>query len=427
MSKLIRRSFLLNFGPIFSPDTSQKTDCDKDENERYDVSLKDNDKLYFCLAVYFPIILITNFATMFMIKKDKRLHSPQHMIIFVLCLIDFIIGLDIPLLILLHVPETKRIFREEYYLCLIRYTKEGFLICTSLYFHFILCIERFAAINFPFWYHLHKDSKIAAIATIGFTFIYGICIHVVLFIALFDFDETELDLYMRCDFYNGLPQSYSYYVFGSIIVVFVLAILMSMSIVVTLHKKRSTDCCGKSRLSNDENLKISHHSLKTKTTIFLMFLFVVLWMPIPFAFIVKSNQNMYFYDMYVACSAHCAVLNSTLNPFVLAYTRPLYRIHYKYLFTHGIHNWRWLENNIRELEQQEICKNYVRCRRKGLTHTEAMNLKNTFHGYEGDDKMNCNISITKSHHGVVLCYDWRKSDATKTSANCSAVDSQAKI
>ena len=296
--------------------------------------------------LYVPVIVVGSILIMATIYLLKKLHTPHDFVLFAIAVVDLIIGVvTCPLYLLKVFPETADIVGDNRWACILISGVRVIIARVAFDLLTLMCIDRFLMIWKPIWYR-NRVTKRVIIITILSVLVFRV-IELLVFICLNFIYQQDME---------WSPASCKKYIFGPTLfatvgdVLFYVEIVLSCglcikAIIIALrrHNNRAEDYGEYKRVKFNVILMSS-----------LMFLFLILWLPTAIQII--SHYTSYTINTPILNDLSRAIrfINSGLNAFVYAVTRPVYRTSFKCLLTTP--PWEWREKSKSQLRQDMVAK-----------------------------------------------------------------------
>ena len=307
--------------------------------------------------VYYPLIVMTNVAVLFSTINITKLHTPQNMILAFLASIDLLYGhVIIPMDIIITFDA---ITWNSFYKCWFRLSSYQFILSASLSFLLLMTIERFVAVNFVFHYNKITNCRIIASALI-ILIIEIIRGPVVVAIRLRKENETRICTHAS---WSDVVQTLS---FDWMKIALELSIAVVLSIQVAFIAWRQNKRIKKSVANRLDRNRNSQRKETVKITIYLMFVFVIIWfLALGPSFLTSvyhtSNEilgipKIRVFQIYSLFIKHLLSANAFINPLIYALVKPTYKLAYMFLISNKPCNWNELKYIIREEDRRMALK-----------------------------------------------------------------------
>ena len=284
--------------------------------------------------LYVPVIVVGSILIMATIYLLKKLHTPHDFVLFAIAVVDLIIGVvGCPLYLLKVFPETGLKVAAHGWFSLIfgiRFQdKVSFDLLT------LMCIDRFIMIWKPIWYKNHVTKRAIIISMSG-VFVVSAIENIVVVVLNFTASSETL-----------------WYFAILLCLLFCLEIVISCglcikAVIVALsrHSKRKM-----SALPYGEYARVKFNVIIMSS---LVFLFLVLWLPTLISVVawLIDSSFMDIHPIFPDLAFTIRFINSGLNAFVYAATRPIYRTSFKFLLTTP--PWKWRELPRMQLRQEIV-------------------------------------------------------------------------
>lgn len=287
-----------------------------------------------------PIIIVGNSFVILSIVVYSRLRNHANYLLFSLALSDLLVGLIIcPLLAAIYLEENW--LKYDRTVCLFR---TGFVALTmggSISSLFLIILDRFFAIVFPFAY-IKLCSRQLALKVLAVVWIHVIVASLMTMLGRNNYVEREL-----CRFAQVVPRVVFHYGHTTAVVYIVVSTVLYMKIFLVIRNhRRQIDCVVCAATSN----KMSHNLQKctkfTKVNVTVFFLFVFFWSPTlivsPLFF---TSLRVQFLDVLQNGSTVLLFANSLVNPVVYALKRKDFNMAFRLLLSTPLRRWSTLYFN----------------------------------------------------------------------------------
>ena len=285
--------------------------------------------------LYVPVIVVGSILIMATIYLLKKLHTPHDFVLFAIAVVDLIIGVvGCPLYLLKMFPETAILVETNEFCEVLILGVRDIVDIVSFDLLTLMCIDRFIMIWKPIWYKNHVTKR-AIIISISGVFVVS-AIEYIVFVVLSFTASSETLWYL----------SAVYLLFCLEIVISCGLCIKAVIVALSRHSKRKM-----SPLPYGEYARVKFNVIIMSS---LVFLFLVLWLPTlihAVAWLIDgSNSNIH--PIFNDLTFTIRFINSGVNAFVYAATRPVYRTSFKFLLTTP--PWKWRELPRMQLRQEIV-------------------------------------------------------------------------
>ncbi|XP_005108757.1 trace amine-associated receptor 9 [Aplysia californica] len=298
-------------------------------------------------VLYIPVITIGNLLVIATTYLVKKLHTPDNFVLAGLAIADLLVGVwSLPLYILAEIPATLPMIRSQRWTCSLRYISNSISQCSSLSLLILMCVDRFMAINWPFWYQRHvTNTRMMLVMSVIFA------IHLtrayVVYVQLMRFDVTIQPLTKRCTFNSNAPHLYMLILAIEIGVQLLFALCLCAQVSMTALNQARKMQQDFENLGIEMSESLQNRLASVKITLSLMYLFIVLWAPTILATEIEKLLGSKAAISYRLLTRIPRLANSFLNPLVYAFSRDIYRKAYWYLLTTPPNRWEELSRKLR--------------------------------------------------------------------------------
>nr|KAI8769546.1 adenosine receptor A3-like [Biomphalaria glabrata] len=290
---------------------------------------------------YIPLISISNMFVFWGIMLYPGFYNNNNIHLLSLSVADLIVGLfSLPMYVLSYMASTRELIYSHKYACLAWFSSTILGAGCSLMSLFCIALDRYIAVMWPLHYRTYVTVERTAVAMI-LLWIIMIVLAVLPSLGWNNYDETEQDLFLRCNFYRTLPQFYvrALVIAPSVTSIFVSTVLYVQIIFIIRRQSTVAICREMSQSAKTETIKNSKANVKV--TSILMFLFILLWL--PYLLIAPFKYYSYASDKFVEIFKCFALLltfgNSLFNAMAYAFFRAEYRSVYGVMIT--TFPWHW--------------------------------------------------------------------------------------
>jgi len=301
----------------------------------------------------------------------------------------------------------------------------------ALTYVFLLSLERFVAIRFPFQYHIHS-SKSKTILVMVFTFALSV-LEIVIAFSFPDEENSWKDGLSRLENHEQCTNLKRFSMFyNTTFKIIVLISLIMTSLLLTIW----VGCIARTqRLKHRKLAKHLKNYNETKThfpeiltIIFLNLIYMMEWIPycvMLFAAYSKASKETVF--IMRAVNEHCLLINSWINAFMYAITRLTYRKAFHFFFTHYPWNWKTLNDKFKENSFTSIfSKNLTSISKKPSDSSfQRKSLKKKYRILTFNTEMQASKTSGDLGNGKRIAFNFKKKSSTLTSSReTSGVQSQ---
>ena len=332
---------------VYSEEVSKKG-SNNSFNSTIDLVEDSLAEFHFCVitnlcGVHFPFIVVFNSAVMYIIWSVRRLHTSENYMLFAMAFVDFMSAMSIPVDIIDAHHEYRGLVRSTHALCVFRFSLPIMWDNSALLLLTAMCIGRYAAIIHPFWYHRNVGGKTSMKITVG-VLLWGICFNVILFAVVLNYKEEKHDLREKCSFQNT-PNWYRNLSFSILILNLVVSFVLSVCVArEALKQLRVTQSMEKQMGKSAPHRRQQTHQVQTM--LFLMFTFLIVWVPITAIPVVYHHWPHLSAEVYLAVTRHGLYINASVKTVVYFFSKPIFRTSYTYLLMHRPCQWKELNSHI---------------------------------------------------------------------------------
>ncbi|XP_046729945.1 trace amine-associated receptor 13c-like [Silurus meridionalis] len=286
--------------------------------------------LYVCSAAVILLTVCGNLLVIISVLHFKQLHTPTHMLVLSLAVMDFFVGAFVMPPMLIWIIESCWFFGRSF--CIVFWFIGGFITVLSIYNIVLIAVDRYLALSHPFLYMNRVSVRITCII-ISFDW----CVVVTYITALLYFSGNIIDFVMcpgECFFLLNEVGSVIDLVVSFIFPLSVIIILYSGVFMVA--KKHATAIRELNNHTRPQTQKITSHSMKSerkaaKVLGILVSVFLACLLPYYIYSLlggVIEIQRETFQTLSILL-----FLNSTINPVIYALFYPWFRRCIKLIIT----------------------------------------------------------------------------------------------
>ncbi|XP_055878221.1 adenosine receptor A3-like [Biomphalaria glabrata] len=308
--------------------------------EHRNVIISHNVFIVVCL-IYIPSIVLVNTLVFWGIVLYPGFHTTNNYLLLSLSIADFLMGsYCIPMYVLSYIKDTSPTILGNRTACLTLFASKQLAGSGSLLSLFLISVDRFIAITWPFRYpFLINEKKILRLIVIQWLLLTFLSFLPMM--GLNNYNPAVCPLILRCNYFTTLPSLY--------VLIWMCFICAAISISAALHiriifiaiRQVSRFKSELGTLSRDQITQFHNRVSSVKLTSFLMLVFVILYL--PYVLITPFKYLNLFSEVTIEIIQVVAQLftfgNSLANGPIYAIARTEYKQVYMTMLT--AYPWRW--------------------------------------------------------------------------------------